>query len=282
MKILFVGVFTEGSTNVSQRDCLRQIGCTVDEFSYRSIPHCNSALILQSVKEDYNMLLLAKAPEITPEAIQSFKENNPGSITVLWFMDPIRSYSNIMIEKTAVCDIAYFDKQNVLSIAKQYNNNSHYLCEGFDESCDYKHDVPTQYDISFIGNLYNNRDSFLNSIPNIKLINGAYGSDHSLEVSRSKINLNICTDGGASDRVYKIMAAGGFLLTDDWEGRDSLGLEDGKHLVIYSGLSDLIDKVNFYIKNKNERCSIAQNGYEKIQNFGRLNWAKQIKETFVN
>jgi len=276
MKILFVGVFSEGSTNNPQRDCLRQLGHIVDEFSYRSITNCNSALVLHSIKQDYDMLLIAKAPEIMTSTIKLFKQNNPGSITVLWFMDPIRSYNNVMMEKTAVCDIAYFDKKNVLSIAKKYNKNSHYLCEGFDESSDYKHNVPTEYDVSFIGNIYNNRDSFLANIPNIKLLSGVYGSDHSLEVSKTRINLNICTDAGASDRIYKILAAGGFLLTNEWEGRELTGLVDGRDLVIYNDIGDLNNKINLYLDDVDRREKIAESGFRTVQKLNRLEWAKYI------
>ena len=49
MKILFIGVFTEGSTNNSQRDCIRSLGHTVDEFPYRSISNFN--IELQKIKD---------------------------------------------------------------------------------------------------------------------------------------------------------------------------------------------------------------------------------------
>ena len=56
MKILFLGVFTEGSTNNSQRDCLRKLGHKVDEFSYRSINNFNR--VLSRVEEDYDILFI--------------------------------------------------------------------------------------------------------------------------------------------------------------------------------------------------------------------------------
>ena len=150
------------------------------------------------------------------------------------------------------------------------------MCEGYDETIDVVQDVNKKYDISFIGNVYNNRGDVLDNIENIKIISNAYGKQHSIEVGKSKINLNICTDNGASDRVYKILAAGGFLLTDDWEGRELTGLEDDKHLVIYKNIDDLKNKIKFYLKYNNERERIAKGGLKAVKNLTRDAWARGI------
>ena len=47
--------------------------------------------------------------------------------------------------------------------------------------------------------------------------------------------------------MYKILAAGGFLLTDDWYGRELTGLVDGEDLVIYNNISDLQEKIIYYL-----------------------------------
>ena len=36
---------------------------------------------------------------------------------------------------------------------------------------------------------------------------------------------------------------GGFLLTDDWEGRELTGLKDGIDLVVYKNIEDLKSKI---------------------------------------
>jgi len=117
---------------------------------------------------------------------------------------------------------------------------------------------------------------FLNNIDNVKLIKDAYGEKHSIEVAKSRINLNICTDSGASDRIYKVLASGGFLLTDDWEGRELTGLEDKKDLVIYKNLDDLKSKIKHYLEYNKEREQIAKNGLQSVQRLTREAWAKGI------
>ena len=85
----------------------------------------------------------------------------------------------------------------------------------------------------------------------------------------------MCTSDGASDRVYKIMAAKGFLITDDWPGREDIFI-DGEHCVIFKDAEDLNQKINYYLKNPEEAKKIAEKGYKEVQKFNRLSWAKQI------
>ena len=274
MKILFVGVFTEGSTNVSQRDSLRRIGHDVVEFPYRDFS--NPTMELSKINDkSIDMLLIAKGNNIHHDVIRYFKKRNNCKF-VYWFMDPLMSFSQEMLDKILVSDISYFDKKNVLDIAKKYHKDCYYLCEGYDETIDKVKDVNKEYDVSFIGTVYGERENILNNIDNVKLIKDAYGEKHSIEVAKSRINLNICTDSGASDRIYKVLASGGFLLTDDWEGRELTGLEDKKDLVIYKNLDDLKSKIKHYLEYNKEREQIAKNGLQSVQRLTREAWAKGI------
>lgn len=77
----------------------------------------------------------------------------------------------------------------------------------------------------------------------------------------SKINLNITTNGKSSlnYRVFEILASGGFLLTDEREDLKEF-FEISKQLETYSSIEDLIDKIDFYLKNLNIAQKIAQSG----------------------
>ena len=271
MKILFIGVFTEGSTNNSQRDCLRSLGHVVHEFPYRSISNFN--IELQKIK-DYDIILLSKGNGVSQYTMKKLKENNKKII--FWFMDPAQTFTSEMAMKTHFSDIAYFDKIKTLNIAKKFNKNSFYVCEGYDENVDFIQNVKKEYDISFIGNVYGNRSSVLERLNNVKIISSAYGTQHSIEVGKSRINLNMCTDNCASDRIYKILAAGGFLLTDDWEGRELTGLVDGEHLVIYSDVLDLQEKIVYYLKNEKLRNKISKQGNNKVKKLTRTEWANEL------
>ena len=283
MKILYAGVFTEGSTNISQRDCLRKLGHEVDEFvpfgkhgvDYRQVPNFN--IELQEVR-GYDIILIAKGNGISEYTMKMLKKNNRK--VVYWFCDSLINYSPEMQNRTRLADIAFFDKRTVLEKGLLVNDNCRYVCEGYDETVDCLQKVKKQYDISFIGQMYGDRKSFLDLLPKAKIINDAYGLQHSIEVGKSKINLNSCTMNDASDRIYKIMAAGGFLMSDDWCGREKLGFVDGEDIVIYKNFNDLQEKINYYLEHEATRDRIAANGTIKVKELTRLNWAKNIAKYF--
>ncbi|MBI5153126.1 MAG: glycosyltransferase [Parcubacteria group bacterium] len=63
-------------------------------------------------------------------------------------------------------------------------------------------------------------------------------------------------------RNFEIPGCGGFLLTAD---ADNLGdyYIDGKEIVIFKGVPDLIEKARYYLKHEDERARIAVAGYER-------------------
>ena len=276
MKILFIGVFTEGSTNISQKECLIRLGHDVDEFSYRSIFNFN--IVLQEVK-NYDIILIAKGNGISQYTMNKLKENN-GKI-ILWWPDPTSTLKvhPTIIQISEIVDCICACARNTLPIFKKKNKNSYYIAEGYDEVIDKPYDVEKDLDISFIGSLHNlQRKKALSEIKYpVNHITNAYGIEHAKVVSRSKICLNFSTTGGASDRVFKTLAAKGFLLSSDWEGREH-DFVDGEHLVIFNDIDDLNKKIKFYLENEEARNKLRNKGYEKVQEYTRKIWAEKIME----
>jgi len=230
--------------------------------------------LIQTIKDNnFDLVVYSKCNQV---GFNVFEEINKVATTCLWFMDPLISYSEEMRMKTKLVDYFCCDKKNVLEEAQKINSNSFYVCEGFDSRNDKPHDVPLEHDVTFIGNPYGDRQKILKEIKaKLSVISNAYGKNHAIEVSKSKINLNFCTADGASDRVYKILAAKGFLLTDDWEGRSDL-FEDNKDLVIFKDIDDLNTKIEFYLDNPQAALEIAEQGFETVQDFTRIKWAEKV------
>lgn len=283
MKILYVAVFeNEGksSDNHKLRE-LEELGNLVFPYNYRE-----RARVLGGKNRDVELLNVCKLfnPDVTIFAkcntisINTFIEIKKISTTFYWFADPFITYNQKeYLEKTKLCDYFICDKENVLKLAKTINKNSLIIHDGYDKNIELPKDVSKKYDISFIGNLYNEkRNKIINSIDKkVDIISDAFGEKHSIEVSKSIINLNICTTDGVSDRVLKVLAARGFLLTDDWEGREKY-FEDKKHFVIYNDATDLNEKIDFYLQNKEKRDEIAAAGQQKVIMFSSYMWAKNI------
>jgi hypothetical protein len=80
-------------------------------------------------------------------------------------------------------------------------------------------------------------------------------------------------------RNYEIMACGAMLLMkrlrDD--SAERLGFRDKEHLIIFDGPKDLFELIGYYLKNREERERIAENGYRlAIEKHTYLHRAKQI------
>tara|TARA_R110000744_G_scaffold192473_2_gene311627 strand:+ start:89 stop:982 length:894 start_codon:yes stop_codon:yes gene_type:complete len=290
MRLLFLGVFdtTRQSTNTSQLECFEKIGCDVTGYNYRqkvaqlgSTRGRDQDVISLVKKERFDLVVYSKCDVVSTEV---FVEHSKVSRTCLWFMDPLSSYSGEMKTKTSLVHYFCCDKKNILPQAKKINPSSYHVCEGFDESIEKPWDIEQEWDIAFIGNLYNDREESINKLRSdfsVKVIKNAYGKNHAKAVSKSRINLNFCTAQGASDRVYKIMAARGLLLSNDWEGRDK-DFVDGEDMVVFESIKDLKVKIDFYLNNPEEASRIRSNGYKKVQKYNRVNWAKNIIKLYKN
>jgi len=285
LKILFIGVFEKyfRSTNTSQLLSFKKLGHRVVGYNYREKAAKigsseRDTHLIQTVREHkFDLVVYSKCNQVD---FKVFEEINKSTTTCLWFMDPLGTYNEEMRTKTQLVDYICCDKKNVLKEAQKFNSNAFYVCEGFDARNDRPHDVEKEDDITFIGNIYGDRLKKLKALNRpVNVISAAYGKEHSLAVSKSKINLNFCTGDGASDRVYKVLAARGFLLTDDWCGRSEM-FTDEKDMVMFKDIEDLNNKIEFYLSNSSQAAQIAEQGYQTVQNYTRDHWAKRIIEIY--
>lgn len=82
-------------------------------------------------------------------------------------------------------------------------------------------------------------------------------------IGNSKIGFNIAMKDDINMRCFETMATGTMLLTDRIPHIEEL-FEDKKHLVLYDGLDDMIEKAKYYLDHDQEREKIAQAGYEQV------------------
>ena len=94
-----------------------------------------------------------------------------------------------------------------------------------------------------------------------------YWSEMPKVFNQSKINLNMTIPNiksGVPLRVYDILGAGGFCLTN-FQAELPMFFENEKHLVWYYNNEDLYEKVDFYLKHDSERERIAAAGQEYVR-----------------
>lgn len=83
----------------------------------------------------------------------------------------------------------------------------------------------------------------------------------------SKINLNMTNrpiKTGLPLRIFDIMGAGGFLLTN-YQAELPEIFEIGTDLVAYESQEDLLNKIAYYLEHEEERIQIAKNGQKKVK-----------------
>lgn len=96
------------------------------------------------------------------------------------------------------------------------------------------------------------------------------GAKYDFEVSNiyraSKINLNItlhCIETGASQRIFDVMAAGGFMLSNYQQELAELFVP-GEEIVLYHNMEELEHYVAYYLSHEEEREQIAKRGQQKV------------------
>jgi len=283
MKILFIGVFDSAnrSTNNAQLRGFLKEGCEVIGFNYRAkaaeIGSDNrDQMIIDVCRERQpDLVVFSKCAEV---ATRVFRECTAATTTCLWWMDPLSTLEQIpeMLLKANEVHLVCTGIKNTLEVFRKANPNIYHVLEGYDDMMHKPHDLQKDLEVTFIGSLHSERRRIMDAIEHpVAHLTNVYAYEHAKTVSRSKINLNFSTAGGGSDRVYKVLGAGGFLLTSDWEGREEL-FESGKDLVVYKDVHDLNKKIAFYLENEDKRNTIAMRGHQTVQGMTKNEWARKI------
>lgn len=275
MKVLLVGVFSPTSTNNSLSRGLQRAGCEVIEYHYRNkLPNNlrDEQIIETCLEEKPSVTLFCKGNTIDVTVI---KECSIISDTILWYMDPMSSFNKELIEKIKHCTYTFCALQKPYEEAKKYSDNVYFLEEGFDPDIDQPHRSIQNIDVSFIGALTPARQKILKGIK-FEHFTNVYGKKHAEIVSRSKININLVRNNdGCSDRVYKILAAKGFLLTQPWPNMHT-SFYGGIDLEIFHSTHHLKGLIDHYLNNEKDREMIRNKGYKTVQKYSRDQWAKRL------
>ncbi|VAX28805.1 Glycosyltransferase, partial [hydrothermal vent metagenome] len=144
----------------------------------------------------------------------------------------------------------------------------YWLPLGCDPEIHKKKNVEKVCDIGFVGSLNQQRRiELLNALK--KRFNLYYERcflERMAEVySQSRIVFNNSVNNDLNMRVFEVLCSGSLLLTDDAAGSGLTGLfQDRKHLVIYHNKKELIKLAEYYLKNHDERESIAAMGRDEV------------------
>lgn len=82
----------------------------------------------------------------------------------------------------------------------------------------------------------------------------------------SKINLNFTLrsiETGAPQRIFDVLGAGGFLMSNYQEELEELFVPD-KEIVLFHSPEELAEQADYYLRHEEERRQIAMSGFQKV------------------
>lgn len=173
----------------------------------------------------------------------------------------------------------------------------HYLPWAAEPMCYKPFPVLEKWDWSFIGHLSNEFrinlvDRFCKEFP--VGINGYLGwrigeirghnvlEDCAKKFSQSRIILNESIKDDMNMRTFEALACKKLLLTEDIPILRE-HFVDGKHMVLFNGIDDAVEKAKFYLAHTDERNAIANAGYEEfLAKHTYMHRVKEILKVCIN
>lgn len=128
-----------------------------------------------------------------------------------------------------------------------------------------KHVINKMHDLCFIGNMIDGPRAdlvhfLMQQFPSM-LVDRRYFEEMAKAYSASKVVFNRSIKNDINMRVFEAIACGSLLMTNELKanGLDEL-FKDGTHLATYQSPEELLDKIDFYLKNDQARETIAAIG----------------------
>lgn len=225
--------------------------------------------------------------------VQDLKITNPNAKFVLWNGD---YHEEVLLEARYVKMLKLFDLVGLVTLEPKlrltYDRlGIHYFYWqiGYEEA-DHRPDPYTpHHDVLMLANGYS--DARLNLARTLQALHidfGVYGTwpgwikSHPSTLYDFDAGAKLCNaativigdsqwphaTGFVSNRLFQTMEAGGFLLQQQFDGiEELLGLRDGEHLVLWSNLDDLLNKIRYWLDpaNDRQRKAIAAKGQSFIR-----------------
>jgi len=126
-----------------------------------------------------------------------------------------------------------------------------------------------KYDVGFCGLFPGNRKKFYDEVAAqvpMHLDTFVIGESMVQAINEYKIHLNRNVRNDVNYRTFETLGCGTFLLTND---TDKLGklFEIGKHLDVYDGVDECIEKIKYYLEYSDKRETMAMDGYEYVRKY---------------
>jgi|GEM_PF-1907030 len=250
---------------------------------------------------DIDVLIVLGGVGVESHFIKKLSESIP--VSILWTTeDPYELSGNVELSK--IFDLVYTNDKN--SKGSYLQKKGRFLPLASSKKYQYhevlKDDEAFVYDILFIGTAWPNRVKTINELienlpkklkfkvalssniflPEFKMSHVDFykwrvaNSEFSKLVNRSRIVITLGREFSSSEnpsqssspppRIFEQALAGGFQLVNKSDFTFNDIFKDGKEVISFNGIEDLIHKIDFFLKNPKERISIAENAQKLVVN----------------
>ncbi len=188
--------------------------------------------------------------------------------SVLWYQDDV--FAAPHVQRDLAFNARFFDKvysfdKNAIDEYKKYGvKNIDWLPLGATPEIYHKQYLPKKYDVSFVGNIYENRQALFKKLEkkfNL-YVTQAFARDAAGIYNQSKIVLNLgIGKTGIQQRVFEVLCCGSLLFTSEIPSEGRL-FKDKKHLIYFND-ENIEELLAYYLQNEEEREEIALAGYRE-------------------
>lgn len=253
MKIILISAFKANPycTGHHLYSALTKIGHKVHHLCFRSSPVELNSFIKEN-GDEFDMLLAWKGSGIGINTLEEFK-----GVKVLWYPDDMTTvHAQHDIERMGHLFDYIFTPivEDVGGLEYKYGLNAYFLPCGADLDA-FREDALAEkiYDFSFVGALYPERVNILTRLSKITksfYVGNCYGDEYIKVINQSRININCGLNfKGTQLRIFEVLAAGGFLLTNQSRYTNSV-LRDGVGMFTVKNLESVFGN---YLNTPEER-----------------------------
>jgi len=288
LDINLVGAFgNEWGAEHHIQSALVELGHIVNAFDYRR------GSLTGAVSSAADMTLVLKGENIPPQVIEKLPKP-----TVLWYGELIHpsedAADEVSTQKARELGfnvgsydwVFHLDNLGLETIRKLGGKNVHCLASAFSAQANRKLNVEKAFEVGFAGNLSAHRREVFDFLKKNKIdvaYKWVFGNEFNMFINRCKIFLNVHFTElpNTETRIFEVLGSGTFCLTEKLSMPEIF--EQAKHLVSFDDKEDLVGKIEYYLKNEEEREQIAQAGMElALKKHTYLNRARELLEKVKN
>jgi hypothetical protein len=280
MKVLLAFPQNDKQTGLFVKKAFEALGCELEINDPKINPH---QLYEQAKRFNPDLIFCSRTPSLV-NSIKKIKNELPSKIVC--YNTDVRSGVNGFISDFGndidlffnLMDFIYVKKGLVNDFQSRYKKTKvEFLPQGIDSLVHKKEkfniEDKNKYscDVMFAGsisNIHKGRKALLTHVNNMgihyKRYTNIFDCEHNKACMYSKITLGHCGFPeiaiSNSVRDFKVMGAGGFLLTEYTKDLEEL-YDIGNECETYTTIKECDEKIKYYLSHEQERLTIAENGY---------------------